>query len=130
MIDKQPQLLLDIEWTDDCQGKKDYDGPVLSISTRYWPRGGGFTLIHNNAGRLDFQENDARPDVPPSATSSLVLRHRPVEGDYYDWSVLATQDFEADTQEDVQRQVEAWAQSQMDRVVSILREHFAFARPD
>ena len=32
-----PHLLLAAEWTDDCQGKKDYDGDVLAITTRCWP---------------------------------------------------------------------------------------------
>lgn len=25
------------KWIDDCQGKKDFDCALLSISTRYWP---------------------------------------------------------------------------------------------
>lgn len=122
------RYLLDIQWTDDCQGKKDYDGNILAISTRYWPRGGGFTLF--NTADMQFQENDARPHIPPSAKSELVLRHRADDGDWRDWTILASQGFEGETQEDVQRQVEAWAQAQMDRVVAILREHFSFTRVD
>lgn len=24
-------------WTDDCQGKKDYDGSLVRVTSRYWP---------------------------------------------------------------------------------------------
>lgn len=102
-------LKLQAEWTDDCQGKKDYDGNILSISTRYWPRRVGFWLA----------QNEARPDILPSARSALVLRHGSD-----DCTTLIEQEFEAETREEVQRQVEIWAQAQMDRVVNILRQHY------
>jgi len=114
------KLLLDAEWTDDCQGKKDYDAHILSISSRYWPRGGGFTGLFIQPGKPPiFEDNDARPHIPPSATSTLLLRYKDDES-----IELARGEFEAETQEEVQRQVEVWAQAQMDRVVAILREHF------
>jgi hypothetical protein len=31
-----------IKWRNDCQGKKDYDGRIVHVSSRYWPRGGGY----------------------------------------------------------------------------------------
>ena len=40
-------------WTDDCQGKKDYDGNMVSISTRYWPGPSG-------GGNDDVQYRDRR----------------------------------------------------------------------
>ena len=40
------------KWTDDCQGKKDYDGKILCLSTRYWPRGGGVTVHAPSEGRF------------------------------------------------------------------------------
>lgn len=113
-------MKLQAEWTDDCQGKKDYDGNILSISSRYWPRGGGFFAIHFQGGRaVQIEEDSDRPDILPSARSSLLLRYDEDES-----IELASQDFEAETQEEVQRQVETWAQQQMDRVVEILRQHF------
>lgn len=112
------------EWTDDCQGKKDYDPSIVSISTRYWPRGGGFLLFNSHTG--EFQENDARPDIRPSATSSLVIDYRQGEGEdaYVDHLDLAVAEFEADTEEEVKAQVEAWAQLQMDRAVAVLWKEF------
>ena len=41
------QFKLVARWTDDCQGKKDFDGRLLSYSTRYWPasyRGSGIYI--------------------------------------------------------------------------------------
>ena len=26
-----------LTWTQDCMGKQDYDGPIVHVSTRYWP---------------------------------------------------------------------------------------------
>lgn len=108
------------EWTDDCQGKKDYDGPILSLSTRYWPAGGGFGfIVTNQNGRVDINHNPV-PHMKPSASSSLQLDYG--EDDYLD---LITKEFEGDTEADVKAQVETWAQEQMDRVVAMLRREFA-----
>jgi hypothetical protein len=115
-------LRLQAEWTDDCQGKKDYDGDILSISTRYWPRGGGFFVLRNAGDGVAFEENDARPYIKPSATSSLMLTyHKDGGGDYVD---LTEQSFEGETFEEVAAQVEVWAQEQMDRAVRALRAEF------
>jgi hypothetical protein len=111
---------LDATWTDDAQGKKDYDGDILSISTRYWPRGGGFLLVEYTPTGVTFQEDAARPEVPPSATSSLILR---CEG-YPGYLTLTSVDFTGETFADVARQVEVWAQAQMDRVVELLPQAF------
>jgi hypothetical protein len=114
------KLKLAAEWTDDCQGKKDYDGDIVSISTRYWPAGGS-TLVFNTA-EPEKGLHRLNSDAKPSATSSLVIWFD--AGDYRDSVDLIKQEFEADTPEEVQKQVEAWAQEQMDKVVSILREKF------
>lgn len=50
-------------WEDDCQGKKDYDAELVSLSTRYWPRGGGFSAIIDGK----WEHNEDRPDIKPSA---------------------------------------------------------------
>jgi hypothetical protein len=96
---------LSAKWTDDCQGKKDYDGDIISISTRYWPAK-DYRLIGGNL-------------VKPSANCSLILRHG--EDDYFE---LISKDFEADTFEEIKVLVEKWAQEQMDRIVDLLRTIF------
>ena len=116
------KMTLDAEWTDDCQGKKDYDAPIIEISTRYWPRGGGFMLVRREEGQpVKIEENEARPEVKPSANSTLIIRHSEGMG----IAELAEQNFEADTYEEVAAQVETWAQQQMDRVVAALRREYA-----
>jgi|ERR1051326_527863 hypothetical protein len=122
METSEQQLRLDAKWTDDCQGKKDYDGPILSISTRYWPRGGSALIFDSNRPELGLHKPD-RPDIKPSATSSLVINYSDADGDS-DYLKLIEKDFEAETQEEVQAQVEAWAQEQMDRTVTLLRKEF------
>lgn len=100
-------MKLDAEWTDDCQGKKDYDGNILSISTRYWPRGGGFMMTTNVPGKpIKIEDNDARPEIKPSAHSALILWTG--DGDSVE---LTDRHFEADTEEEVKREVEAWAEA-------------------
>ncbi len=118
---KGKQIKLDAKWTDDCQGKKDYDGCILSISTRYWPAGGGFTLIHNDAGKVTFQEGVE--GVRPSAKSSLVIHDK----GSVDWIELATMEFEGDSFDEVAGQVVKWAQEQMDRATSALFAAFSNA---
>jgi len=120
------ELKLYAEWTDDCQGKKDYDGPIISVSTRYWPGpgSGGFMEVNNEAGNVTSKT------VPygqkPSATSSIIIRHGKKEpgdggGDYQD---LISKDFEGDAEADVKSQVEQWAQEQMNKVVEVLTKAF------
>lgn len=124
-------LRLRARWTDDCQGKKDCDAPIVEISTRYWPRGGGFHLLNVQDGKVvSWEENEARPYIKPSAHSSLIIRHgavEPGEEDLYanaDSFTLVEAEFEAETEEEVKAQVEKWAQEQMDKVVEILRGAF------
>jgi hypothetical protein len=125
------ELILRARWTDDCQGKKDYDAPIVVISTRYWPRGGGFDLLNVENGRVvSWEGNEARPDVKPSAKSSLGIRHGAADPDEEnldadaDFFTLTEAEFEAETEEEVKAMVEKWAQEQMDKVVGILRAAF------
>jgi hypothetical protein len=97
-------LKLSATWTNDCQGKKDYDGDILSISTRYWPG--------------SYQANRM-----VSALSQLVLRYGE-SGASGDYVVLARAEFEAGTFETLAPQVEQWAQEQMDRAVAALVVEF------
>jgi hypothetical protein len=112
--------LLDAQWTDDAQGKKDYDGSILSISTRYWPRGGGYLLVTRDGLSVTSEDNTARPAIAPRAMSHLVLHHK----NGRETTDLVSQQFEGETFEGVARQVEAWAQGVMDRVVRVLQREF------
>ena len=67
--DPEPRLLLSAKWTNDCQGKKDYDGPILEVSTRYWPRGGGFFVVRYTPSGVTVE-----PDATPTAIRSEVYR--------------------------------------------------------
>lgn len=101
-----------IAWTDDCSGKKDYDGVVLRISTRYWPRGGS-TFICDGGG---FRKHD--DGRKPYAHSGLLL------GGYNDYVTISESGFEGETFEEVAKLVESWAQEQMDKVETVLSVAF------
>jgi hypothetical protein len=88
------------EWTNDCQGKKDFDGEIVTLSTRYWPRGGGFGLMVRNE---------------PSAKSSILL----------DGECVTSEEFDGETFEDVAAQVEAWAKEQHAKIVAAIENLFA-----
>lgn len=113
MTETTESLRVPARWTDDCQGKKDYDAALVSLSTRYWPRGGGYHVL--TADR-EWMGNESRPEVRPHAHAAIVLRH----GDG-DTIMLTEADFEADTPEEVQRAVEAWAQREYERVTAAVR---------
>ena len=118
---QKPAMDLQIEWTNDCQGKKDFDGDLVAISTRYWP-GHAFVL---NATHPE----DGIQQVPaglPSAKSKVRLfdGHPHHNG----WSeTLLEKDFEGDTFAEVAAQVETWAQEQAERIVKAMRTEFQAA---
>ena len=91
------------KWTDDCQGKKDFDGELVRLSTRYWPG--------------SYQANGW-----PSAKAELhlVLPDAMAREGWQNWRTLVSAKFEAPTQEEVQRKVEEWAIVQYRRVDSAL----------
>lgn len=111
------QLKLSAKWTDDCQGKKDYDANIIELSTRYWPSGGGFTLLNANTG--EWQENEDRPYIKPSAKANIIIRHG--NNNYID---LATFEVEANTEEEVKAAVEKWAAKQFEDITSLLITHY------
>lgn len=114
-------------WTDDCQGKKDYDGRLLDISTRYWPGPGGGSMTFDTGTR----EFGTLPYGPkPSAKSSILLRHgEPDKYGYGDYLVWREQKFEADTEAEVKFHVEAWVALQMAEIVTLLGGVPAFKAP-
>jgi hypothetical protein len=111
-------MRLNAGWTNDCQGKKDYDGDILSISTRYWPRGGGFSVVNHSPEGTTIQDNDSRPEIRPSACCKLIIWN----GD--DSIVLAKQNFESETFDEIKSGVELWASIQMEKAVSVLQREF------
>jgi hypothetical protein len=105
-----------VEWTDDCQGKKDYDGPLVSVSTRYWPSGGGFHVFDSAKPELGLRQN--QDGSPPSAHASIILEC--VRGDDDEGITLADKKFKGPTQSNVQQQVETWVQEQLEKIAGLL----------
>lgn len=70
-----------MKWTNDCQGKMDYDGEVVSINTRLWPPN------YDANGRW-------------TATSDVCTS---------DGAVVYRIDFSGATKAECQRAVEIWA---------------------
>lgn len=103
-------------WTDDCGGKKDYDCDLISLSTRYWPQGGGFFVLDSTG----FHGNEARPEIKPSAKASLRLGDL-CNGPYID---LISEEFEGDTEAEVKAKVEEWAQSEYEKLIALVSSHY------
>lgn len=121
-MDIPSKIALNATWTSDCCGKQDYDAPILSISTRYWPRGGGMMVVHNLPDQpIKIEMDSERQEIKPSANSSLMINYAEDTGLDF---VLAEKDFEGETEEEVKAQVEVWAQQQMDKAVAVLVKAF------
>ena len=111
-------MKLEISWTDDCQGKKDYDGDIVAVSTRYWP--GPATVFDTAHPGLGLHEI---PGGKPSARCSIILSNGyPYHNS--ETEPLIEKEFEGDSFGAVAAQVELWAQEQMDRVEKALRAEF------
>ena len=90
--------MLRYHWVDDCQGKKDYDGQIVWLSSRYWP------ASYSSDGR-------------PSAKASILTacEETPVDG-----RVLFAAEFSAGTEAEVKQLVEAWADETIKRLLANL----------
>lgn len=106
-------MRLAAEWTHDCQGKQDYDAPIVRLSTRYWPRGGGFHILDRERGT--WEGNEARQEIRPSAKATIMLQDED----------LGSAEFEGETEPEVKAQVEAWAQQQFERIETAIRALYA-----
>lgn len=106
------------EWKPDCQGKWDYDCDLVSLSCRYWPRGGGFHTLDTGTGA--WEGNEARPEIRPSATASICIGDL-ASGPY---ETLAKAEFDGDTEDEVKAKVEAWAKEMIARVDAAVRREF------
>lgn len=108
-----------VAWTNDCQGKKDYDGRLLSISTRYWPGpgGGGATTFDSRTGEFGTAPYGPRP----KAHAAIHLNHdEPDQYGYGDYAIWREADFEAETEAEVKALVERWVQDRFDEVRALL----------
>lgn len=109
-------------WTDDCQGKKDFDGRLLSISTRYYPgpEGGGFMTVSNGPEGLSFGTAPyaARPSAIASIDFNFGIPDAP--GGYGNYVHWREEQFEGDTEESVKMQVEGWVRERMGELVVLL----------
>ncbi len=114
---KTNELKTAASWTNDCQGKQDYDGPILSISTRYWPRGGGYWLVDNTNGKCSDTADPSRQNIRPSATSAIIMYHGVSEECF----PLTEKDFEGETEDEVKKLVEEWGQEEMNKIVEALK---------
>ena len=112
IVDKELELAA--LWTDDCQGKKDYDGEICCISSRYWPRGGGFSVFDGKTFSTNGDQN-----IKPSAVSHIGIRLP--DTDIFD---LARKTFEGESFDEIKIQVEAWAKEQYERAVKALLHEF------
>lgn len=113
-------LKIPAKWTLDCQGKQDFDGTLVRLSTRYWPRGGGFTIMERVDGHIRLEENDERPHIRPSAHATIYLGDTADE--YYDDAQkLCDIEAEADTEAEVKAKIEAWVAEQYERIGNALR---------
>lgn len=85
-----------IRWTQDCQGKEDFDGKLASISTRIYARGGS-THVWGPEGFTD-KDSPSRQHIRPSGTAHIRLFNRHE----------IQKDFVADTTEQLKADIEAW----------------------
>lgn len=112
------------KWTNDCQGKKDYDGELVTLSTRYWPEGGGF---HVRTDDGDFVSSTELPEfkrIKPSAHANIYLGS--MANEYYDDALsLAELKVDGETEAEVKQAVETWATEQFTRIQKALRAEFA-----
>ena len=104
------------EWKLDCMGKQDYDFDLVALSCRYYPSGGGFIAIRNDA----LEDNEARQKIRPSAIASICI------GDLSNgpYETVSNVEFSGDTEEEVKAKVEAWAKEMIARVDSAIRKEF------
>lgn len=107
-------------WSDDCQGKKDYDGRLLSISTRYWPgpSGGGCMTFDTSTGQI----GTAAYGPKPRANAAIVINHgAPDQNGCGDYTELCEAEFSGDTEAEVKAKVEAWVKEKANAIVAVLR---------
>lgn len=101
-------------WTDDCQGKKDYDGGFLRISSRFWPgeqdHGEGMMVTEYTPGKGVSIGSYKLQQASAVAAIIMVL---PAD----DTLTLREAKFTGANFKEVSADVEAWVQSNVDDIV-------------
>jgi hypothetical protein len=119
-----------VMWNPDCQGKWDYDGRLISVSTRYWPGGRGFDVYDSAHPELGLHPL-IDPSIKPSANAAIVLNHgKPDEFDGFgDYVTLISKDFEGNTEAEVKAQVEGWVNEQFIDLARLLLRRYGVLNP-
>lgn len=110
------------EWSNNCQGKKDYDGRLLSISTRYWPASPtSLNAYDTKTGKWS--------EVPyggtPSASAAIHINFgEPDQYGYGDYATLVEKEFSAPTEAEVKALVEAWVKETCETILTSLKHVF------
>lgn len=115
--------MIPAKWTDDCSGKKDFDGAFVSLSCRYWPKGGSaFSLDTTNNKGLQKYDDGSRA----SASCQLLLNIG--DGDYR--ILTSTPGYlEGDSESEVKAKVENWAADVYGRVLLAVDAEFSNKSP-
>ena len=118
------QATLPAKWTPDCQGKWDFDGDIVCLTTRYWPRGGGCHTFSVGA----WAGNESRPTIKPHAHAEIVF-HTEYDVASRIGETLIEARFEGEDETEVKSMVERWAEAQYHRVIEVLKSEFQKAAP-
>ncbi len=100
-------------WTPDCQGKEDFDGAVVFLSTRIYPRGGSAHVWNIQDGEVKSftdQHSPERQEIKPSGYANIVV-----------FGVRHEREFEAETTEQLKKDIEAWYSQYIERAQKLLR---------
>ena len=104
----QDGLLDEIEWTPDCQDKWDFDGGLLTISTRLWGNKGG-TLCFNTVTR------EMKELIEEKASAKCYFM-------FGGEDLLESGDIEADTNDECKKLCEQWYKDNFRKAISLLVE--------
>ena len=117
------------KWTDDCCGKKDFDGEMLTVSSRYWPKGGSGMMFDTSNPTEGLRSYD---DGSPCSANSKILFHYTKENGDQDYVVVAeTGDYVTGASlEEVQAKIETWVQKTTDRILRALTKEFGIPGSD
>lgn len=94
------------EWTDDCSGKKNFDGRIVVLSSRYWP-----------ASRHESGKHHCHAAI-------CLVKGR--DGDFID---VVHEHFWCDTFAELSAAVKAWAEAMVARVWTAVIATFAADEP-
>lgn len=106
---------LDIEWKNDCQGKKDYDGSVVHINCRYYPDYATVFDSENPEKGLHCIKNKNH-----SATCKVIIS----DGHEGKYLVIAEESFTGDSFDCIKEKVEDWASEKVEKISTVLIKTF------